>query len=356
MNLENAGVRANDYLWVDTGGGEEIRRITSVTGADFEVDTALPTLGALPYRIGADLRGVPVGARVLVGSVRVPLNTGPYRVLSSSIAQLVVDRSFFAAADPVSVTVFTSFLRASAPGAMPADGVAAWPASVGATSVGYAVTATQAKAEFVELAFDAPTNLLARGVGVGDRLTLSTSPITTSSVLSVALDSVGIESTPYFSGKVSYTIESARYLAWLSLAEDVVGFLDNVDFEAADFAITRILSGAAAGALLGAGGPVGVFSAQIDALASLQDYVVPFERSIDNILRMLNEQGMDRAIDLFTSLRVVEFFGMHADGVSYSTHLIRTAADVTRQVAPTSRFAKSIMGSPEVRLRSRRLR
>ncbi len=352
VNLENAGVRANDYIWA----AGEVRKILSVVGAVFEVDAAMPVLGPVSYRIGADLRSIPTGARVSIGSVAVPLNNGPYRVLATDIAELTLDRNFFLAGDAVTAVVLTSFLRASAPGATPADGIAAWPASAGATAVGYTPSATQTKADFVELDVSAPIDLLARGVSVGDRLTLLTTPTATTDIVSVSLDSLGTEPTPYFAGSVQYSIESARYLAWLELVDDITTFLSNVDFDAADFAITRILSGAAAGTLLGGGGPVGTFSTQIDALANIQNYVVPFERSIDNILRMLSEQGMDRAVDLFTSLRTVEFFSMHADGVSYSTHLIRTAADVTRQVTPVSRYAKSIMTSPEVRLRSRRLR
>lgn len=352
VNLENAGVRPGDWFWTST----EVRLITSVLGAIFEVDEPMPNLGpGITYRVGVDLRDVPAGARVLVGSSAVPLNSGPYRVSSGDIARLTVDRSFFTNADPVSVTVSTSFLVAAAMGSEPADGITAWPASAGATAVGFTPSATQVRGDFTELDAVGAADFLARGVGSGDTLTLLTpSPVTTL-ITSATVDALGVQPTPYFAGNVEYRIESTRYLSWLGLVDDIETFLDSVDFEAADFAITRILSGAAPSTLLSGGGPVGQFATIIDNLVAIQDYVVPFERSVDNIIKMLSEQGMDRALDLFTTLQVVEFFSMHPDGVSYSTHLLRTAHTVTMQVAPVSRAAKSIINSPEVRLRSRRM-
>lgn len=350
-NLENAGVQPGDWLW--TAGAE--REITRVQGAVFEVDQAVPVLGVVAFRIGADLRAVPAGARVAVGSTTVPLNSGPYRIASASIGRVVVDRAFFTNADVVNIVISSSFLLAAAPGAEPADGITAWPASAGATAVGYTPSATQVRADFTELGAVGVSDFLARGISAGDTVTLLSTPPETTYVTAAFVSSLEVEPTPYFSGNVEYRVESTKYLSWVELVGNINTFLGDVDFDAADFAITRIITGAAPSALLGGGGPVAAFAAELDALATLQDYVVPFERSIDNIMRMLTEKGMDRATDLFTTLQVVEFFSMHPDGVSYSTHLIRTAADVTRQVAPVSRAAKSIIGSPEVRLRSRRL-
>lgn len=355
VNLENAGVRAGHYISIDTFGIPQRRRIESVIGADFTVDEEVTDVGLVAYRAGVDLREVPVGARVLVGSVRVPLNTGPYRVTASDIGRVTVDRNFFTAGDPITVGILTSFLQAASTGTTPADGITAWPASTGAAAVGYTPSATQVRSSFTELEIISAIDLLARGVTAGDQITLATTPEVVTIIESVGLDTVTIEPTPHFSGTVTYEIESIRYLAWRGLVSAIEDFLGADDFKTADFAITRIITGAAPAALLGGGGPVATYSSQIAALADIEDYVVPTERGIDNILRMLSEQGMDRAADLFTKLEINEFFSMHPDGVSYATHLERTAADVTRQVAPVSRFAKSLIGSPEVRLRSRRL-
>ncbi len=355
VNLEHAGVRAEDSILIDVSGIPQPRKLVSVTGAVFEVDEDVTDVGTVDFRAGVDFSVVPAGARVLVGSTSVPLNAGPYRVASAEIGRITVDRNFFTNADPISVAVLTSFLQAAATGATPADGITAWPASAGATAVGYTPSATQTKADFTLLEVTSTIDLFARGVSRGDFLTIRTTPPASTTITAVGLDSLTVQPTPYFSGTREYTIESARYLSWLGLVQDIETFLDDTDFEAADFAITRIQSGAAASVLLGGGGPVAAFSAEIDALAGIQTYVVPFERTVDNVLRMLSEQGMDRAVDLFTRLEIVEFFSMHPDGVSYSTNLVRTASDVARQVAPVSKFAKSLIGSPEVRLRGRRM-
>jgi len=355
-NIENAGVKAGDFIIIDPTGTAQIGKLTSVTGASFEVDVAVSDVGAVSYRIGPDFRSVPAGARVLVGSTAVPLNRGPYRVVSGTIGQLTVNRAFFVTSDPVSLTVFTSYLQATAPAASSADGITANPSSAGATAIGYTVTPTQTKPGLTDFVSGGTIDFLSRGVGVGDILTLQTSPsASVTTITEVFLDELITEPVPFFAGSVGFTVQSARYVAWTILVNAVTSFVNAVDFEAADFAITRILSGADPTALLSGGGPVGTFSTQITSLASIQNYVVPFERTVDNILRMLVEQGLDRAADLFTSLQVIEFFSMHPDGSSYSTNLIRVAADVTRQVAPVSRFAKSVINSPEVRLRSRRM-
>lgn len=352
INLESAGARARDSIRI----GAEVRTLVSVVGAQIVLSSAIPDLGvAVAYRIGQDFTTVPVGTRVLVSSLATPLNAGPYRVVSGDVAQLIVDRAFFAVADAVSVFVVRSRLVATAPGTTPTDGITAWPASAGATAVGYVPSVTQVKADFTEFDITGAIDLFSRGVGVGDLLTIATTPTPLEAFLtSVSIDSVQADAVPYFAGAVSFTIESVRYLMWLDLVEVVQAFVSGDNFKAADFAITRVLSGASPVSLLSPSGPVGNYSTLVTSLGNIQEYVVPFERGIDNILRMLVEQGFDRSADLFTTLDIVEFFGMHPDGSSYATNLVRTAADVTRQVAPVSRFVKSIWGHPEVRLLSRR--
>lgn len=359
VNLESLGVVAGDSIVVIDGVTFDpyIRTILSVAGGIATFDDLIPSSSSVPwdYRIGPNLIDIPVGARVLVSSSTVPLNAGPYRVAQGDVAQLTLNRPFFSNGDSVSAVVQTSFLVATATGSGITDGITANPSSTGATAVGYTVTATQTRTGLTHFEATGTVDFFSRGVGVGDQLTLQTSPTATVvDITEVQISDLITAPVPFFSGPVEYTIKSARYLAWEGMVEVITTFVQDTDFAAADFAITRILAGAAPTALLSAGGPVGTYAAELTSLGSIQDYVVPFERAIDNTLRMLTEQGMDRAADLFTSLQVEEFFSMHPDGVSYSSNLIRTAADVTRQVAPVSRNTKSIMGSPEVALRYRR--
>jgi hypothetical protein len=83
--------------------------------------------------------------------------------------------------------------------------------------------------------------------------------------------------------------------------------------------------------------------------ADVDAFSVPFESMIDNVLRMLSEQGMDRALDLLLNLDLDEFFTMPAEGVSYSTWLTKQSADAARELAPVSKFAKSANVAEEVR-------
>jgi hypothetical protein len=364
-NFEASGIVAGDYLYIAPqlagfpfpAAAAEVHRIQTVSGGKLTLETALDVSkvaqsGVSTYRIGADLRAVPAGARAIITSPSVPLNSGPYRVVSSDVGQVTLDRAFFATADLVSVNLFASHLLARAPGSMPADGITAWPASPGATVLGLPVTATQERAPYTEFETSTSMDFLARGVTAGDLLTLDT-PVPSETVITgVTLDTLMTEPVDYFSGSVGYTIRSARYVAWGELVDAVTAFIDSVDMNAAEFSVTRLVSGAAPTATVLSA--LTAYNNAITNLSAIEDYVVPFERTVDNVLKTLVEQGMDRAADLFTTLQIEEFFGMHPDGVSYSSHLIRTTADVTRQVAPVSRFAKSLLGSPEVKLRSRR--
>jgi hypothetical protein len=372
-NFETAGVVPGDYLYIEprlndpptyTVVPAEIHRVAAVRGGVLELETPLtinpsPTpphvavAGLSTYRIGADFSLVPPGTRVVVTSLEVPLNSGPYRVVLGDIGQLTLDRPFFVALDTsVSVNIFSSFLVARAPGTTPADGITAWPSSPGATAVGITPSATQVRGRLTEFDATASVDFLTRGVSVGDILTLDVPGSLGSTITEVRADSLSTDGEPHFLGAARYTIQSGRYVAWKALSEKIRVFAAGADYAAAEFSITRLLNGVAPTASVYAA--LVTFYNALDTLADIEDYIVPFERTADNVLRMLVEHGMDRAADLLTSLQITEFFGMHQDGVSYSTHLIRTAADVTRQVAPVSRFAKSLLGSPEVRLQSRR--
>lgn len=341
INLESAGVRAQDRILI----GAQVRTIASVDGASLEL-TSTATAGA--FVVGPDLILAPAGARAIVTSDDAA-NTGYYRVVSGGIGELVLDRAFSSLGAAVTVFIVESYLVAKAPGVTTSDGITAWPASDGATAVGFTPSATQEKAELTSVS--SAVDFFARGVSTGDLLTTGAS---TSLITAVLLNSLQVEGVPYFSGTQAYTIESSRYLAWLSLVTATQAFVTGDNFVKADFAITRLLSGASPAVLLGAGGPIADYWNLVADLGDIQNYEVPFERCIDNIMRMLVEQGLDRSADLLTSLQVAEFFGMHPDGCSYATNLVRTAADVTRQVAPVSRFAKSFWAHPEVRLLSTR--
>ena len=354
FSLEGLKVRRGDFIEI----GTQAVQITSVLGARFSVSEEIiaPNIGpAVFFKTGPNFSSLPAGTRVLLSSRNAPLNAGPYRSVSGGVATIVVDRSFDTAFDSVTAYVAGSYLEVGVTSATLADGIAVWPASFGSAEMGFTPSATQTQAEFTTLSASG-VDFLARGVKAGDTVTVGTSPVATATVAAATVNTLQVSpGVPYFAGGVTYSIESSSYLAWQTLVAVVSNFLSTADIATADFAITRLLAGASPTALLSVGGPIGQYQASIVSLGAIQNYSVPFERGIDNVLKMLVEQGFDRSADLFTALRVVEFFGMHPDGSSYSTHLMRTASDVTRQVAPQSRFSKGrLNAAPEVRLLSRR--
>lgn len=344
VNLEARGVRKG--MTISIGGVPN--QLMSVVGGVFTVLQPLTAGGVEAFVVGVDFSEVPTGARVHVSSTQVPLNSGYYRLIGGDVGEVTVDRPFFATGDSVSVLVESSYLDVETAGVSIADGVAAWPASSVATALGYPASATQTRVLVTKL--QSSVDFAVRGVTPGDVVVVGGSTTTAEQASGTTLNVAGL---PFFAGAAAYTVKSYRYVRWESLAAAASAFAASVSLKAADFAITRIVSGAAPVALLATGGPVDKYLTTLTNLGAISNYDVPAERSIDNIIKMLAEQGFDRAADLLTTLRITEFFEMHPDGVSYATHAERTIADVTRLVAPISRLSKSFLGHPEVRLLSR---
>lgn len=351
VNLEQLGVRPG--MAIDIGAPVNTEAlVVTVEDNVLVLDQDMPASGPASYLVGPDFRSVPVGARVRVSCFDEFRNSVFRRVSSSGVATITLD-----AAVPVTGTAFevdgnieTRFLKINAVGVGESDGITANPADPGLVALGFTATATQAKAAATSVVpASGNVDFIQRGVRVGDALDMSqgATSFSTQTVTGVEAQrlrfSPGIEFQP--TNDFSYRVTSARYNAWATLQSDIQsGWLDVESFsdtEDLEFQVSRLIRGA---------NPSQQIQLAIDTyeaglatlLAAIDDYVVPLERTIDNILRMLNEQGMDRALDLLTTLEIVEFFTMSPDSVSYSTHLIRTAAVVTREVAPVGKSYKSL--------------
>jgi hypothetical protein len=335
--------------------------VVSVDGGTLTLDQAATATATATYEVGTDFRGVPDGARVDLGGQDDQRNTGLYRVAVSGgkIAHLVLNRALLATPEIVAGSIFTSFLRVVAPSAGPLDGIATFPADVGLTALGFTASATQAKGQANTARVATGVDFLARGVRIGDllKMVFSTTPLADQLVESVSTDTLVFgPGATYPGGSVTYAVHSARYTAWEALRVAMQAWLDDdtaSDVTAFEFQVGRLVGGA---------NPSGQITGVIDAYASgLEDlrlasasYVVPEERTILNVLRTLDEQGMDRARDLLVTLDLEEFFTMSKDSVSYSTHLIRTTASVTREIAPVGKSYKSkIPGEQNVILSNR---
>lgn len=352
-NFELLGVKAGMALSVSapTPGSYGI---VAVEDNLLVLDTPSPATETATYEVGQDFRSVPDGARVSLVGGRWE-NTGLYSVAvgGGQIAHLVLNRDLPFGADTVSGQVFTSFLKISAVATGPLEGIAAFPADPGLTALGFVADATQNQG----LADTAQVNvdLLARGVREGDLLYLAYdgTAFPEQTITSVGLNTLtfspGIE---FQAGDPTYYIYSARYEAWRLLTLLLQVWLDDpaqsdtTDFE---FHVGRLIRGA---------NPSQQIDLAIDkyevGLISMEtylvEYVVPEERTILNTVRTLDEQGMDRALDLLLTLRLTEFFTMPKDSVSYATHLIRTLADTTREVAPVGKTYKSSIPGEQTRV------
>lgn len=319
--------------------------VLGVSAQTLVLDSA-PPAGSLTYRIGPDYREIPAQARVRVtGASR--SNTGYYRVVSSGIAQITVDRNLTAADAALSTSVFTDLIEIDSVGTTTSTGIGALVSSAGATALGIAITASERKPLLTRLQLAGAGDLLLRGVRSGDLITLTSPSLALYSteidqILSPTSFTIQQTSIAYEPGAWTFEIRSVRAANFLALQSAIGDFLTSSpvsNFEDLDESIGRVIRGAR-------------FNEQaedridnyVDELSDLQSsltsYVVPQERTIDNSIKTMREQGFDRALDLLLTLQVEELFSMEPDGVSYSSWLLRKSATVAREVVPVSKFAK----------------
>lgn len=339
--FDGLGVKVGDALRIAALGYAGV--ITGVAGNVLTVGVAPGPPGTYSYTIGPDLRGIPAGARARVVSYRDRDNTGFYRVTSGDLARLNLDRDPPGAADAeVTVTVSTHFIRVSAPDATALEGITAFPSTTGAGVLGFVVTSTQQRGTAGTAVLNGSGDFLARGVRIGDLLNLVGTGVV--ELTGVEVDTVTFSpEVAYPLANPSYTIQSARYFAYNTLSSAVSAYAasrPNVDD--IDAAVRRILRGAK---YLPANSIESALTSYLDDLlalnAALTAYVVPYEATIDSILRMLQEQGFDRAYDVLLDLDIDQFFAMSPEASSYGTYLSRVAADTARQVTPETKYAKS---------------
>lgn len=67
---------------------------------------------------------------------------------------------------------------------------------------------------------------------------------------------------------------------------------------------------------------------------ALNDYVAPVEEPVDTLLATFRNKGSDRAIDLLVEGQFSTFFGLDADGVSYSGTLMKSLRELAREDLP----------------------
>lgn len=340
-DFEALGVVPGDIL-VITAPSAAQRTVVSVSGAVLVVNLAVPAATST-YYVGPDYSTVPAGARVqLVGTTL--LNTGYYRVVSGAPARLVLDRDIPVVDAALSATVTRDFLRLTARGVATSSGIAAV-ASAGATALGLA-TGPEQKASLDRLQITGALDFIARGIRAGDRLLLVSPAEIVYETLVTGVEPKILTFDPpavYEAGSWFYDVLSAGGVTYDTLTEFTDGFLGATDAEATnvDQAVSRLLRGARYSAELQ--NTLDTYGGALETLqAATEDYAIPRDTVIDQVVRTFAEEGYDRALDLFVGLRLDELFAMSDDGVSYSSWLTRQSATVAREVVPITKDPRDL--------------
>jgi hypothetical protein len=321
-------------------------KIVAVNGPQLTLSPTPPT-GPLTYYIGPDYRAIPDGARVQVIGGKNRDNSGLYRVAAGGgqVARIVVDRNL-QTADTVSVSVFRQFVRIEARGTTTSSSLGVPAQSPGAMALGLVVS-DEVRPFLTRLQLMGAGDFIVRGVRSGDIIKLTSPSLITYEVpiesVSTTTLSIKLDGVVFEPGDWTYEIRSFRADQFTALQASTNTFLGTPyvkDFTKIDVLVGRLINGARFVGEIVTG--LAQYRSSLSAFAmALNAYVVPRERTIDNVIRMLREQGLDRALDLLLTLEMEELFNMEPDGVSYTTWLIRKSATVAREVVPVSKYARS---------------
>ena len=326
-DLEALGVRPGMRLVLGDHGTSY--RVEAVHGPRLTL-SAVVAAGQTHYHIGPDYAAVRPGTAVtLSGSA----DAGVYRVTEGRAAALRLDRALVST-EPVRVSLLDERLAIALRDVKPDNALVVSPGP-GADALGLHGSAVPAIATF-----DTGTDLGARGVVVGDLVTLHRTPATTHEVTHVVGTTVTLAPpAPYTEGAIRYEIRDARVASYLAFVGALGAARAGAAFthpERLEQVMARLVGGARFNGEL-----VVVLEDYLASLAALHAqaaaYVVPRDATIEQAVRVMQEHGFDRAADLFLALRLREFFALDADGVSYKTWVVRAAANAAREVVPVSK-------------------
>lgn len=346
-NFQNAGVRPGFALSIASPPAVAgIHVITDVGPNSLTLASTLPNASGCSFGIGPDLRGAAVGSRVFLdhsdASVR-----GWYRLAAAGAISVALSRPIGAVVTGIDVSIFYSRLTLSAVGTTTSSSMQVLMTGGGAPDLGY--TGTPPLVVAALSAFSTNEDLLARGVRVGDLVTLVSPTATYERIVATAglYEFEVSQPVPYEAGAWSAQIRSAPAQAFHTLAE-ALDASTLTSASALDFEIGRLVAG---GRYTGdVQLTLSTYYAQLEGLAAaLEAYVTRREPLIDAVVRMMEEQGFDRALDLLLRLDIALVFSMSRDGVSYASRLIRASATAARELVPVSRHGRSPLGVQELR-------
>jgi hypothetical protein len=325
-------------------------RVLDVGPQSLTLDTSLEPETSVTFQVGPVMDDL-VLARAVI-SCDSSKTSGIYTIINVSDFVITLSHNMPEASDLLEVSAFVAPLTLSAVGTTTTSGIAA-ASSVGASRLGFSVS-SEVRASLTRLSTG--TDPLQKGVRIGAtaRLTSPTGVLRTAQVASVAMYELTVSPPVLFEpGVWTAEILSTEGLAWTTMVAALEPEVTGI--QELDFAMSRLINGARYAGDVSA--TIGTYRTELlSQLSALSAYEVAADRGILSVVRMLQEQGFDRMLDMLMRLEIDDVFSMPRDGVSYATHLARTAATATRGAAPVSKYARSLMGYQEIRPTSFQLR
>lgn len=324
VDLEALGVQAYTLI-VPVDPAAPPLLILSVSGSTLELDEPLE---AGTYRYYVAPNGV-AGRRVVVESV-----TGPqyYEALAVNAGTISLDRQLLeSAGTTVRAHFFDGYIMVTAqePGV-----TLEFLESEGTSALGFSLGVRRSSSA----AFDTGIDLTARNVVPGDLLVLQSASQSTYDVTAVQGTMVQFAPNTTFSEQAyRYSILDGVVSRYLQFRKDLGAVAIDPSFKdeaRLDHTMARLSRGARYSNELST--TINQYGARLLELQFLcANYLVQRDATVEQAVRLMVEQGFDRAADLFLDLRLSEFFALDADAVSYKTWVLRNAQLVAQTVLPT---------------------
>jgi hypothetical protein len=323
-----------------------------ISGAAYSVvsvaDAVLETLPAIPagtwsFVAGSDYTSLPVGAPVqVVGSNGLKVWSYVTATLGPSITIQGPAWAWGALPRVLCVSETVTLLHRGTDPAATLEVVAGGGANMlGIVPAVYTPTIGE---------FTLSSDLRAAGVAAGDTADLvDGAGLTTTVRVDGAGDTLTTAAVPYGTGAWTVEIRNTGVDTFSTLEAACLAFIRSTTYTALEARATALLAGGRYSSSVQAA--LAAYLADVNTLlAALNAYTVSREPAIDQILRSLEERGLDRGVDLLLSPDLPTLLAAGPAELTYSGWFAQVASDTTRKVAPVSKMATGLLGFQEIRL------
>lgn len=340
------GIKAGDILFAGA-----LNYVVTSAGRSQLVTTPAPAPGSYAVGVGSDLSAIPTGSTVVLPGM--DQLSGIYRVVGYGTESYALYLDRFGYQGAASFAIYDRRIKFVATSVSTTATLATGNAGSGLAKIGHVETTAYAELTVLELGQDAA----ALGVLIDDQVTLTdTEGSEVRTVASVSGTRITLSAPVRMSGSppntaewLSVVIERPAYITYdesLSgnlLAPGLNNISDSATADELDLIVTRMLHGARFSTAFRT-----TMEAHRDFVQAQYDSVMVFsapeQQGINQIVQMLREQGMDRALDVLLDLSFSDFFALGTDDVSYGTRLVRKSAETMRGLIQGTRGTKSAQG------------